>query len=183
PPHRRQAARHRSGPPSAPPAVPRPTGTGAGASNTSPALDVGASQSLDRESPQKSSPTLPMPLRRAADGVGMEQAAGTYVYRIWLPEESRKSWERVTQKALHSHEVQEHTVSPHKRYATHHAKASKRRRLKAQERLARDRRQAQHAAAALEQALHDLGLPDDLVTEIEGRLRSQHKLLGKIVGV
>ena len=29
----------------------------------------------------------------------------------------------------------------------------------------------------------DLGLPADLVTEIEGRLRSQHKLLGKIVGV
>ena len=53
----------------------------------------------------------------------------------------------------------------------------------AQERLARDRRQAQHAAKALEQALHDLGLPEDLVAEIEGRLRSQHKLLGKIIGV
>ena len=52
----------------------------------------------------------------------------------------------------------------------------------AQERLARDRRQAQHAAEALQQALDDLGLPEDLVTEIEGRLRSQHKLLGKIVG-
>src|SRR4029434_1193725 len=50
-------------------------------------------------------------------------------------------------------------------------------------RLARDRRQAQHAAEALQQALDDLGLPADLVTEIEGRLRSQHKLLGKIVGV
>ncbi len=36
---------------------------------------------------------------------------------------------------------------------------------------------------ALQQALDDLGLPADLVTEIEGRLRSQHKLLGKIVGV
>ena len=54
---------------------------------------------------------------------------------------------------------------------------------KAQERLERDRRQAQHAAEALEQALHDLGLPEDLVAEIEGRLRSQQKLLGKIVGV
>ena len=54
---------------------------------------------------------------------------------------------------------------------------------KAQERLARDRRQAQQAAKVLEQALHDLGLPEDLVAEIEGRLRSQHKLLGKIVGV
>jgi len=64
-----------------------------------------------------------------------------------------------------------------------HAKASKRRRLKVQERLERDRRQAQQAAEALEQALHDLGLPANLVAEIEGRLRSQQKLLGKIVGV
>ena len=64
-----------------------------------------------------------------------------------------------------------------------HLKASKRRRLQAQERLERDRCQAQQAAKVLEQALHDLGLPEDLVAEIEGRLRSQHKLLGKIVGV
>ena len=35
----------------------------------------------------------------------------------------------------------------------------------------------------MEQALEDLGLPRDLVVEIEGRLRSQQKLLGKIVGV
>ena len=46
----------------------------------------------------------------------------------------------------------------------------------------RDRRQAQHAAEALQQALDDLGIPEDLVIEIEGRLRSQQKLLGKIVG-
>src|SRR5215510_8269301 len=64
-----------------------------------------------------------------------------------------------------------------------HAKIRKRRRLQAQERLARDRRQAQHAAERLEQALHDLGLPEHLVVEIEGRLRSQQKLLGKIVGM
>ena len=64
-----------------------------------------------------------------------------------------------------------------------HAKARQRRRRTAQERLARDRRQAQQAAQALEQALEDLGLPKELVAEIEGRLRSQHKLLGKIVGV
>src|SRR5215471_583276 len=89
PPHRRPAARHRSGPPSAPPAVPHPTGTGAGASGTSPALDVGASQSLDRESPQKSSPTLPMPMRRAADGVGTGKIVRAYVYRTWLIKESR----------------------------------------------------------------------------------------------
>src|SRR5262249_7244283 len=58
-----------------------------------------------------------------------------------------------------------------------------RRRHTAAERLHRDRRQAQHAAEVLEQALHDLDLPEDLVAEIEGRLRSQHMLLGKIVGV
>ena len=69
------------------------------------------------------------------------------------------------------------------RYVKKHAKARQRRRRTAQERLARDRRQAQHAVKVLEQALHDLGLPADLVAEIEGRLRSQHKLLGKIVGV
>ena len=69
------------------------------------------------------------------------------------------------------------------RYAKQRAKARRRRYRKAHERLARDRRQAQHAAEALKQSLDDLGLPADLVTEIEGRLRSQHKLLGKIVGV
>ena len=74
-------------------------------------------------------------------------------------------------------------MSPTTRYVKKHAKARQRRRLKAYERFARDRRQAQHAAEALQQALDALGLPEDLVTEIEGRLRSQHKLLGKIVGV
>jgi hypothetical protein len=64
-------------------------------------------------------------------------------------------------------------MSPTKRYPKKQAKARQRRRLKVQERLARDRLQAQHTATVLEQALHDLGLPQDLVTEIEGRLRSQ----------
>src|SRR5262245_20471930 len=68
-------------------------------------------------------------------------------------------------------------------YQKRSAKASKRRRQQAQERLAWDRRQAQHAAKAVQQALEDLGLPQDLVAEIEGRLRSQHKLLGKIFGI
>src|SRR6516165_7588618 len=81
------------------------------------------------------------------------------------------------------HGSQECTMSPHKRDATQHAQARRRRYRTAQERLARDRRQAQHAVEALQQALDDLGLPEDLVTEIEGRLRSQHKLLSKIVGV
>jgi hypothetical protein len=74
-------------------------------------------------------------------------------------------------------------MSPAQRDAKKQAKIRQRRHLKARERLERDRRQAQHAAEALQQALADLRLPEDLVTELEGRLRSQHKLLGKIVGV
>ncbi len=70
-----------------------------------------------------------------------------------------------------------------KAYQKRQAKARQRRRLNARERLERDRRQAQHAAEALQQALDDLGLPEDLVIEIERRLHSQRKLLGKIVGV
>src|SRR5262245_22139481 len=74
-------------------------------------------------------------------------------------------------------------MSPRKRDVRQHAKARQHRRRTAQERLARDCRQAQQAAEALEQALQDLGLPDNLVAEIEGRIRSQQKLLGKIVGM
>ena len=74
-------------------------------------------------------------------------------------------------------------MSHPRQYHKRQAKAIQRRRRTAAERLQRDRRQAQHAAEALQQALDDLGLPEDLVTEIAGRLRSQHKLLGKIVGV
>jgi hypothetical protein len=74
-------------------------------------------------------------------------------------------------------------MSPTQRYAKKQAKARQRRRLHARERLERDRRQAQHAAEALQQALEDLDLPDNLVAEIEGRLRSQQKLLSKICGV
>ena len=74
-------------------------------------------------------------------------------------------------------------MSPIKRYAKKQAKTRQRRRLQAHERLKRDRRQAQRAAEALHQALEDLGLPENLVVELEGRLRSQHKLLGKMIGV
>ena len=74
-------------------------------------------------------------------------------------------------------------MSPTQRDAKKQAKVRQRRRRTAQVRVERDCRQAQHAAEALQQALDDLGLPKDLVTEIEGRLRSQQKLLGKIVGM
>ncbi len=67
-----------------------------------------------------------------------------------------------------------------RRYVKKQANAIKRRRLNAQERHEHQQKQAQRDIEALRQALDDLGLPDDLVTEIEGRLRAQKKLLGKI---
>src|SRR3712207_2671185 len=79
--------------------------------------------------------------------------------------------------------MREHPMSRPRQYHKRQAKAIQRRRHTAAERLQHDRRQAQHAAEALQQALEDLGLPKDLVTEIEGRLRSQQQLLGKIVGM
>ena len=54
-------------------------------------------------------------------------------------------------------------MSPSIRYAKKPSKARQRRRLQAHERLERDQRQAQRAIEALEQALHDLGLPENLV--------------------
>ena len=60
------------------------------------------------------------------------------------------------------------------------ATAIVRRRLNARERHERQQKQAQRDIEALRQALDDLGLPDDLVIEIEGRLRAQKKLLGKV---
>jgi len=78
---------------------------------------------------------------------------------------------------------QERTMSSMKRYATRPANARQRRRLPACERLARDRHQAQRAAEALHKVLEALGLPANLVAAIEGRLRSQQKLLSQTVGV
>ena len=70
-----------------------------------------------------------------------------------------------------------------KRDVKKHAKAIARRRLQAKERHEHQQRQAQRDLDALHQALHDVGLPDDLVIEIEGRLHAQKKLLGKIFGL
>ena len=70
-------------------------------------------------------------------------------------------------------------MSPMKRYAKKQAKATKRRRLKAQQRLRQQRADAQRYIEAIHQALEDLGFPDSLVAEIEGRLQAQQSLLGK----
>jgi hypothetical protein len=69
-------------------------------------------------------------------------------------------------------------MSSSTRYAKKQAKARQRHRLQAQERLERDRRQAQRAAEALHQALEGLALPATLVVAGAGRLRSPQKLRG-----
>ena len=68
-------------------------------------------------------------------------------------------------------------------YAKKQAKTTQRRRLQLKRRLDKERQEAQRDLVALHQALLDLGLAEHLVTEIEGRLRAQHKLLGKIFGL
>src|SRR4029453_1992590 len=70
-----------------------------------------------------------------------------------------------------------------KRDVKKHAKAIARRRLQAKERHEHQQRQAQRDLDAPHRALHDVGFPDDLVIEIEGRLHAQKKLLGKIFGL
>ncbi len=68
-------------------------------------------------------------------------------------------------------------MSPMKRYAKKQAKTTKRRRLQAQERLRQQRAEAQRDIEAIHQALEDLGFPDTLVAEIEGRMQAQQSLL------
>lgn len=68
-------------------------------------------------------------------------------------------------------------MSPTIRDVKKYAKTIKRRRLQAKERHEHQQRQAQRAIDALHQALHDVGVPEGLVVEIEGRLRAQKKLL------
>jgi len=67
-------------------------------------------------------------------------------------------------------------MSRPRQYHTRQTKAIQRRRHTAAMRRQRDCRQAQQAAEALQQALEDLGLPDNVVAEIEGRLHSRDKL-------
>ncbi len=66
-------------------------------------------------------------------------------------------------------------MSPTRRYARKQAKAIKRRRLNAKERQERQQRQSQRDIEALHQALQEVGLLDDLVAEIAGRLLGNHE--------
>ena len=70
-----------------------------------------------------------------------------------------------------------------KRYAKKQAKAKERQRQNAKARHQRQQQDAQRYINAIHQALMELGLPDHLVLEIEGRLKAQKKLLGKIFGL
>ena len=90
--------------------------------------------------------------------------------------EKQEVGQHVAQRQPH-YGAKELTISPIKRYDKTQAKARQPRRLKAQERLKRNRCQASRAAEALE----DLDLPTELVAQIEGRLRSQLKLLARSV--
>lgn len=73
------------------------------------------------------------------------------------------------------------TMALPKRYAKKRAIAK--RRLNAKARHLRQQQEAQRAIDALHQALLDVGLPDPLVAEIEGRLKAQKKLLSKVFGL
>ncbi len=70
-----------------------------------------------------------------------------------------------------------------KRYTNKQAKAIRRQRLHAQASHQRQHQQAQRATNALHQALHDLGLPANLVIALKGRLQTHKKLLGTVFGL
>lgn len=74
-------------------------------------------------------------------------------------------------------------MPPTRRDTKKQHKVLNRRRRNAQERQQHQQRQAQRDIEALRHALDDLALPDNLVIEIEGRLRLHKKLLGKIFGL
>jgi hypothetical protein len=61
--------------------------------------------------------------------------------------------------------------------------AKQRRLQKEREHLQREQARAQRHLQALEQALEELGLPDTIVEEVQWKLRTQVKLLGKIFGL
>jgi hypothetical protein len=77
---------------------------------------------------------------------------------------------------------QEHPMSRTRQYHKRQVKAIQRRRRTAAERLQRDCRQAQQAAEALQQAVEDLGLPGNVVAEIEGACGANTRSWGKSSG-
>jgi hypothetical protein len=80
-----------------------------------------------------------------------------------------------------------HAKDDHKRLQQARQKrqpqAKQRRLQKAREHLQREQARAQRHLQALEQALEELGLPDTIVEEVQWKLRTQAKRLGKIFGL
>lgn len=66
---------------------------------------------------------------------------------------------------------------------TRQQKAKQRRLHKECERLQREQARAQRHLQALEQAVQELGLPENIAAEVQWRVRGQQKLLGKIFGM
>jgi hypothetical protein len=88
------------------------------------------------------------------------------------------------QSSYQNHQgTEELTMVLPKRYAKKQAKAKERQRQNTKARHQRQQQDAQHDINALHPALMELGLPDPLVLEIEGRLKAQKKLLGKMFGL
>ena len=73
-------------------------------------------------------------------------------------------------------------MSPYTRHIKKQAKARQRRRHTAQERMARDRRQAQHAAEALQQALDDLGFLKTSWPKSKGACAANRDSWGRSLG-
>jgi hypothetical protein len=70
-----------------------------------------------------------------------------------------------------------------RRYHKKLQKARQHRLQKECERLSREQARAQRALRSLEQALQELGLPETVAEEVQWRLQTQQKLLGKILAM
>src|SRR5262249_29383317 len=86
------------------------------------------------------------------------RTSSTERMQLW-PCPTARAWSPLIFQGCHTH-VEQHTMTWTTAYQKRHAKARQRQRRTAAERLQRDRAQAQRAIEALEQALHDVGLPD-----------------------
>src|SRR6266850_243255 len=78
---------------------------------------------------------------------------------------------------------QEEPMAPMTRAQQREYDAKQRRSQKYRERLQREQARAQRSLEALEQALIDLGLPETAAAEVQWRLKTVGKLLGKIFGL
>ena len=98
--------------------------------------------------------TLPCPLRRAADSVGMGKAVRAYLYRRWLTKESRNSWEpwhsgaRFHRRSGNARAWTDGTQRSIRQEAHHDLHQERQKHAKARPRRRRKRRSASHGIAA-----------------------------------